>query len=518
MSAMHGRLPALVLTIAALLACGDSGPTESSSPLLETNPASLDFGVLAVDAWSGLLVVTVENAGTAALDEPIVSITGPASADFAVDSSTSSCPGAALAIGATCTLEVSFQPTTGGARDATLEIRGEGTDGVRVSLAGTGAGLVTAERTGTGSGVIASEPSGILCGDACAANFAVPVSLTATPDEGSYFTGWSGACTGTGECVVPVGESATVTAAFAMYPETSLTLVTPLSTNRPLATWTFSGERAAGFECALNFAPYAPCTSPFTTTEFGEDGYATLVVRAIDAAGQRDPTFATARTLLTDTPLLRYVFNGDVLNRGALTGYHGTAGAVTYPAGKFSQAVKFDGTDATGVVLTDTRLVLGADFKWTIGFWFREDVLKTDSRLLAMRGIGEGLGGWETYHGVSSTTQLTTCSDGGCMSFTTPAAGAWHHLLMRYDGESATVGAPMEFYLDGVYVGSIANEGRIPMTAGARDLAFGRDPFYGHPSLFHVDEVRVFNTVFTPAEQCTRAIGGTWTGTSCTLP
>lgn len=377
--------------------------------------------------------------------------------------------------------------------------------------------LLAVERAGTGSGTVSSEPAGILCGDQCSASFADPVTLTATPDEDSYFVGWSGACTGTGSCGIGVGASAAVTATFARYPTTELTLVTPLSTNRPVATWTFTGERAASFECSLNFAPYASCTSPFTTTEFGADGYATLVVRAIDAAGQRDPSVATARTLLTDTPLLHYSFDGDALNRGAFTGYHGTAGTVTYPAGKFSQAIEFDGTDATGVVLAESRLLLGADFEWTIAFWFREDVLKTDSRLLAMRGIGEGLGGWETYHGASSAT-LTTCSDGGCMSITTPATGVWHHLLMRYDGESATVGAPVDFYLDGAYVGSIANEARIPMTAGMRDLAFGRDPFYGHPSLFHVDEVKVFNAVFTPAEQCTRAIGGTWTGTQCTLP
>jgi hypothetical protein len=37
-------------------------------------------------------------------------------------------------------------------------------------------------------------------------------------------------------------------------------------------------------------------------------------------------------------------------------------------------------------------------------------------------------------------------------------------------------------------------------------------------SNFDVDELRIFDTVFTDAAQCTTVIGGTWTGSSCTLP
>ena len=32
------------------------------------------------------------------------------------------------------------------------------------------------------------------------------------------------------------------------------------------------------------------------------------------------------------------------------------------------------------------------------------------------------------------------------------------------------------------------------------------------------DDVRIYNTAFSQADQCTVIIGGTWTGSACTLP
>jgi hypothetical protein len=44
------------------------------------------------------------------------------------------------------------------------------------------------------------------------------VTLTATADAGNTFTGWGGACAGTGDCAVTVGADTTVTAGFAEIP------------------------------------------------------------------------------------------------------------------------------------------------------------------------------------------------------------------------------------------------------------------------------------------------------------
>jgi len=69
---------------------------------------------------------------------------------------------------------------------------------------------------GTGSGTVTPSPAGNSCGTNCYSGFASgsTVTLTATPATGSTFAGWSGACTGTGSCVVTISTSQTVTATF----------------------------------------------------------------------------------------------------------------------------------------------------------------------------------------------------------------------------------------------------------------------------------------------------------------
>jgi VCBS repeat-containing protein len=54
--------------------------------------------------------------------------------------------------------------------------------------------VLTVNLAGAGSGRVTSEPEGIDCPGICSAGFPIPtrVFLTATPDEGSQFAGWSG--------------------------------------------------------------------------------------------------------------------------------------------------------------------------------------------------------------------------------------------------------------------------------------------------------------------------------------
>jgi streptogramin lyase len=109
--------------------------------------------------------------------------------------------------------------------------------------------------TGSGSGTVTSSPAGIECGGTCSAEFenGEEVTLTATPDKGSEFTGWSGGgCSGTGTCKVTISgfEEVEVEANFDKIPgPTNLVdLTITKSANGPGGTGTVS-SKPKGIKC-----------------------------------------------------------------------------------------------------------------------------------------------------------------------------------------------------------------------------------------------------------------------------
>jgi hypothetical protein len=91
---------------------------------------------------------------------------------------------------------------------------------------------LTIVRSGHGAGTVVSSPPGIDCGSQCSAVFApdTKVTLTAAADAVSAFTGWSGACSGTGSCVVTFAAAQTVMADFACTGTTTLTYANSIQT------------------------------------------------------------------------------------------------------------------------------------------------------------------------------------------------------------------------------------------------------------------------------------------------
>jgi subtilisin family serine protease len=71
-------------------------------------------------------------------------------------------------------------------------------------------------RSGSGAGSVSSTPVGVQCGTSCAEKVTpgAEQTLSATPASGSTFAGWSGACSGTAQCVVAPSLGASVTARF----------------------------------------------------------------------------------------------------------------------------------------------------------------------------------------------------------------------------------------------------------------------------------------------------------------
>ena len=85
---------------------------------------------------------------------------------------------------------------------------------LRVQASGAGSGTVTSPDASPqiSCTITAGALSGT-CAIAYPGNSAV--QLVATPNGASTFAGWSGACTGTGDCVVDMTEERTVNASFA---------------------------------------------------------------------------------------------------------------------------------------------------------------------------------------------------------------------------------------------------------------------------------------------------------------
>src|SRR5262249_6766114 len=85
---------------------------------------------------------------------------------------------------------------------------------------------LTVSKAGVGGGTIPSSPGGINCGPTCSATFAEGsvITLSATPATASMFSGWSGACSGTGACRVTLSADLSVVATFTPAPVTSFTL------------------------------------------------------------------------------------------------------------------------------------------------------------------------------------------------------------------------------------------------------------------------------------------------------
>ncbi len=73
-----------------------------------------------------------------------------------------------------------------------------------------------------GEGVVTSTDGGINCPGTCTHNYPDndQVTLTATPASGWAFSGWGGACSGTGSCQVTMSQNQSVSASFYQLPVT----------------------------------------------------------------------------------------------------------------------------------------------------------------------------------------------------------------------------------------------------------------------------------------------------------
>jgi len=188
---------------------------------------------------------------------------------------------------------------------------------------------LTVSRNGTGTGTVTSSPSGINCGSTCSAPFSYPttVTLTATPESGSTFTGWSGYCSGTGSCQVPMTATRSVTATFS---RNTFTLgISKTGTGHGTITST-----PAGINCG------STCSFPFTENTLvtlaaipasSKDRFSGWSGEGCSGTGTCVVTMSSARSV---TASFEYAVFDDVP-----FGYSQTLGGVTYNLYPYIQAL-----------------------------------------------------------------------------------------------------------------------------------------------------------------------------------
>jgi len=237
--------------------------------VLPDNANELDFGNIPVNSTSSDKVVNVMNTGTLNLSLGTIGKTGTNASDFMITDD--KCSGKTLAQFQNCIVKVAFKPQSTGVKIANLSIPSNDPDTPIFNVPLRGAGvtqkyLLTVSKTGTGNGTVTSNPSGINCGLDCSETYnqGTSVILTATASSGSTFTGWSGACSGTGTCSVTMNSDKTVTATFNQQVQQYTLTVTKSGTGSGTVISSPAGINC-GSDCSEAYNPGTSVTLTATT-------------------------------------------------------------------------------------------------------------------------------------------------------------------------------------------------------------------------------------------------------------
>ncbi len=130
--------------------------------------------------------------------------------------------------------------------------------------------------TVNGRGVVVSYPNGVYCNSNCSAGFPLNagVSLSPQPEHGYKFTGWSGACSGSGSCYVTLDAAKSVVANFSVDVPNMLLDVTRVGAGTITST---PAGIDCGSICSAFFSPFTTVSltpkpdSGFTFTGWGGD-------------------------------------------------------------------------------------------------------------------------------------------------------------------------------------------------------------------------------------------------------
>lgn|GEM_PF-2031135 len=182
---------------------------------------------------------------------------------------------------------------------------------------------ITVNKSGLGTGTVSSSPAGIDCGPDCSETYfyITEVTLTATPEVGQDFGGWTGDLSGaTNPVNTTIDSSKNVTALFTdtTPPTATVSGTVPGITNSTSATLTVGGTDVAAYQYKLDGGSYSaeiPVGTEITLSGLSE-GVHTVSIIGKDAAGNWQPDAgATIFTWTVDlTPPAATIWFTDTLD------------------------------------------------------------------------------------------------------------------------------------------------------------------------------------------------------------
>ena len=269
-----GKFSNPAITCAGGIACGVSEAVSDSAnnalSLNNTRVAVANFRVAKSSSPSTSYALTVTKSGSGTVSSDVAGIS------CGSDCSESYLNGTVVTLTATSASGYAFNGWGGACTGTTTTCTLSMTAAKSVTATFKAIPKYTLTVTKSGSGTVTSTPSGINCGTTCSSQFTggTNATLSATPTNGYVFSGWSGACTGTGTCTVTMNAAKNVTATFSKAQSTSTYTLKVVLTGSGTVTST-----PAGINCGTVCSAVFPTSTSVSLKAIPAAGYAYAGVR-----------------------------------------------------------------------------------------------------------------------------------------------------------------------------------------------------------------------------------------------
>jgi YVTN family beta-propeller protein len=298
--------------VGAITVYGFLANPPAPAPAFSPSPATIPFGSQPQGLKSAAMSVTITNTGNANLTFTGVALSGANAADFAISADT--CNGASVAATTTCSVSVTFTPSTAGAESASLQFTDNASGSPQnVGLTGTGIAPAPVFSPSASTLPFGSQPDGVKTsamtvtvtntGNASLTISAVAISGT----NGADFAISANTCNG-----AIVAANGTCTASVTFTPsivggESASLKFTDNATNSPQSVALTGTGVAANpvFSPSLATIPFGSQpdgvkTSPMTVTVTNA-GNVGLSISAVALAGANSADFAVSANTCTGT-------------------------------------------------------------------------------------------------------------------------------------------------------------------------------------------------------------------------